>query len=524
MADRPIGLDEDSSALVGAWRVLRERWWIVVVTVLACLALSVALSLTTAKQYESTSKVLLRKSPLNSAAFGTDIFPSSVDPQRDAATNVLLVKSSEVAQGVKRALQLSDSADALSSQVKVQAEENADLVDVTARDRSAKRAAQLANGFATQYVLFRQQTNRDAISQGVARLRQQLANGAVDRATGEQALQRLTALESIQTGDALIIDRATVAGGPASPKPVRDAILAGILGIALGVGIAFMLDFIDRRVKTVEDFERLYGLRALVAIPQQAFRQGSPDMRSAAFEPYRILRSSLTFASVDRRVHVLLVTSAVQGEGKTSVAVNLARAAALSGQRVVLVEADLRRPSFQRHLPMDPEAGGLTTAVVGDHAVRDLIQYGLLGLQNLGVLASGPLPPGSAEIMRSRSMGDTLRQLSSEAELIVIDAPPLLPVADAQILLGRSEIDACLLVARAYYTKREQIRRTRSILDQQRVVPIGLAVTGLRDYHTYEYYGAREEMVRRGAPDRGSSKAEDTEEPEGAEERQGSPS
>jgi succinoglycan biosynthesis transport protein ExoP len=498
MAERTISLEEEPSALFGAWRVLHERWWVVAVSVLACIAASVALSVTSPKEYEATSKVLLRKSPLNNAVFGSDIFPSSIDPQRDAATNVLLVKSSEVAQGVKQALHLRDSPDALRNQVKVQAEENADLVDVTARDRSPKRAAQLANAFANQYVQFRQQTNRDAIAQGEARLRQQLASGAVDRGQGQQALQRLTALEAIQTGDALIIDRASVPGGAASPQPVRDAILAGILGIALGVGIAFLLDFIDRRVKTVEDFERLYGLRALVAIPQQAFRESTPDMRSAAFEPYRILRSSLTFASVDRRVHVLLVTSAVQGEGKTSVAVNLARAAALSGQRVLLVEADLRRPSFQRHLPLDPEVGGLTTAVVGDHAVRDLIQYGLLGLQNLGVLPSGPLPPGSAEIMRSRSMGDTLRELSAQAELVVIDAPPLLPVADAQILLGRAEIDACLIVARAYFTKREQIRRTRSILDQQRVQPVGLAVSGLRDYHTYEYYGSRQEIARRG--------------------------
>ena len=521
MADPIITAEEEHSALVGAWRVLRERWWVVGVTVLACIVASVALSLTSTKQYEGTSKVLLRKSPLNNAVFGNDIFPSSVDPQRDAATNVLLVKSSDVAQGVKRVLRLSDSPDALRDQITVEAEENADLVDVTARDGSATRAAQLANAFANQYIAFRQQTNREAITQGEARLRQQLASGAVDKAQGEQALQRLTALEAIQTGDALIIDRASVPEGAASPKPLRDAILAGILGIALGVGIAFLLDFIDRRVKTVEDFERLYGLRALVAIPQQAFREGTPDMRSAAFEPYRILRSSLSFASVDRRVHAVLVTSAVQGEGKTSVAVNLARAAALSGQRVVLVEADLRRPSFQRHLPLDPEAGGLTTAVVGDHAVRDLIQYGLLGLQNLGVLASGPLPPGSAEIMRSRSMGDTLRQLTTEAELIVIDAPPLLPVADAQILLGRTEIDACLIVARAYFTKREQIRRTRSILDQQRVEPIGLAVTGLRDYHTYEYYGSRQEIARRPAP---ADVAGSETEPAEAGEREGTPS
>lgn len=489
---------EESSAFLNAWRVLRERWWIVALAAIICFAAALGKALTSTKQYEATSKLLLRKSSLSTAVLGTDVFPTSIDPARDTTTNILLVKSGEVTNAVKRALNLPASASALSDQVTAQSEENADVIDVTARDPSPTMAARIANAFATQYVVFRRNSDRQNILNGEQDLRQRLAglpSGDPQRSQLQAALEKLTTLEAVQTGNAELVGRAQAPGSPAAPQPKRDGMLGLLLGLALGVAIAFILDYIDRRVKTVEDFEQRYRLRALVAIPQQAFQTASPEMRSPDFEPYRILRGSLTFASVDRRVRVLLVTSAVLGEGKTSVAVNLARAAALSGQRVVLVEADLRRPSFQRHLPVDPEVGGLTTAVVGDHAVDDLIQYGLLGIQNLGVLASGPLPPGSAEIMRSQSMSETLKELSSQhADLVIIDAPPLLPVADAQILLGRPEIDAVLVVARAYYCKREQVRRTRSILDQQRLEPLGLVVTGLRDYHTYEYYGARDAL------------------------------
>ncbi len=486
--------DEQSSAFHNARRIVGERWWVILLATVICGGAALGQALTATKQYEATAKLLLRKSSLSTAVVGTDVFPSSIDPQRDTTTDILLVTSGEVARAVKQSLRTGDSPSTLAGKVKVASEQNADVIDVTARDTTPVQAAGLANAFATQYVAFRRNADRQNILQGEQLLRQRLASLApedtADRTQLQAALQKLTTLEAVQTGNAEVVQRASVPGSPAAPKPKRDLLIGLLLGLGLGTALAFLLDYIDRRVKTPEEFERLYGLRSLVNIPQASFRARTPQTRGPAFEPYRILRSSLAFAAVDREVRMLLVTSSVLGEGKTTVAVNLARAAALSGEQVVLVEGDLRRPSFHEHFPIEQSVGGLTNAVIGGGSAREHIQYDVLGIPNLGVLPSGPLPPSSAEILRSASMGVVLRDLTETAELVIVDAPPLLPVADAQILLDRPEIDSCLIVARTYFTKRDQIRRTRAVLDRHRVAPLGLAVTGLRDTHTYEYYGS----------------------------------
>jgi polysaccharide biosynthesis transport protein len=484
---------EERAPIAQALRVVRERWLIVVIAALVCGGVSGLVSRSKPKEYSATSALLFRASPLGNAVLGTQVLPGSVDPQRDSATNQGLVHSLEVANAVAGSLKLGIPANQLLGKIQVQSAENSDIIKINATDTDPRRAARIANGFAVGYVAFAQQQDQQRISQGEQLLKQRLASqppGSSEAPSLQAALQKLIALEAVQTGNAQVADRASVPRSPSSPKPLRDTLLGVVFGLAVGVGLAFLLEELDRRVKTPEDLERLYGLRSLVNIPQGSFRARTPQTRGPAFEPYRILRSSIAFSAVDREVRRLVVTSAVLGEGKTTVAVNLARAAALSGEQVVLVEADLRRPSFHEHFPIEQGVGGLTNAVIGGGSAREFIQYDVLGIPNLGVLPSGPLPPSSAEILRSASMGVVLSDLAETAELVIIDAPPLLPVADAQILLDRPEIDSCLVIARAYFTKRDQVRRTRAVLDQHRVVPLGIAVTGLRDTHTYEYYGS----------------------------------
>lgn len=492
------GYTEEQPGLVHAWRVARERWWIILPFALLGVGIALALSLTGTKQYEGTAQLLFRNSSLSTVVVGTDVFPSSIDPARDAATDTKLVSSTDVAARAKRRLAFSGSAADLLATITVEAEANTDIVNVIARDTSPQRAAQIANTFAAEYVSFRRDADRAKVRQGEDLLSQRIAKLAPTD-TGErdrlnQELQKLTALEAVQTGNAELANRATPNAQAVSPRPKRNGILGLLLGLTIGVAVAFLLDLVDRRVKTVEDFERLYRTRTLVGIPRQGFDVSGPETRTAAFEPYRILRNSLAFASFERETRVVLITSAILGEGKTTVAANLARAAALSGQRVVLVEADLRRPSFARHFDLQTGGPGLTTALVGGRDVRDLLHTGVQGIRDLSVLPSGPLPPNSAEMLQSAAMGQVLRELSGEAELVIVDAPPLLPVADAQILLDRPEIDALIVVARAYHTRRDRARRARAIIDQHRLDPLGLAVTGLRDQATYEYYGSPDQL------------------------------
>ncbi len=488
---------DDQSGLLNAWRVIRERWWIVALAAIVCAAAAIGRAATTTKQYSATSKLLLQQSNLASAIGNTNLFPSSIDPQRTATTDILLLTSADVGQAVRYALHTPESVSDLLSQVSVSSEQNTDVLDITVKDSSPTQAAAIANAFASQYVVVRQNANRQLVINAENYVRQRIAalapTDTVDRTELDSDLQKLTSLESVQTGDAQVVQRAAPPSSPSSPAPKRDALLGLLLGLGLGTALAFLLDFIDRRVKTVEDFERLYGMPALVGIPEQSLRERRPALRSATFEPFRILRTAMTLTAVDRPVKVVVITSAVPGEGKTSVAVNLARAAVASGDRVVLVEADMRRPSLHRHVRIDRAAGGLTNAVVTKQPVESLLQYEEIGRQSLAILPSGPPPPGTTDIMRSQAVGHVLNELASRADLVIIDAPPLLAVADAQVLVARPEIDFVLIVGRAYFTKRDQVRRARGVLVQRKIDHTGMVVSGLRDSTIYEYYGLPDE-------------------------------
>jgi capsular exopolysaccharide synthesis family protein len=182
----------------------------------------------------------------------------------------------------------------------------------------------------------------------------------------------------------------------------------------------------------------------------------------------------------------LLITSALPGEGKTTVSVDLAQTIALTKRRVVLLELDLRMPTFARHFGLDPRRG-LTTALLRGESPADLLVEPLPELPNFSVLPSGPLPHNPAELLASPVIGEIIGELGSGEAMVIVDAPPLNPVADAQILLNSSAIQATLLVARLNKTTRDETRRARSILDRHMVEPIGLVVTGMRDGGRYSY-------------------------------------
>lgn len=487
----------ETSPLVHGLRVLRERWLAVVAAVVVCTGAAVGLSVTGTKEYEASSSLLIQPSNLAGLIDVSAVQPSD-DPARTAATNLLLVTSSAVAERVRSALNEPASADDLRAEVDASAEPDANLIHIKVRDPDPGRAARLADAFADQFVAFRTEANRQRVQEAEKLLQRQIDSlppgASAQRTAFEQALQKVIALRAVTTGDAEVIDRAKAPTTPVSPTPKRAAALGIALGLVAGLALAFLVDLFDQRVKTVEEAEALYGIRALSAVPQRPrlAAAGQRD-RQVALEPFRVLRNGLGFLSLTGEVRVVLVTSAVPAEGKSTVAAGLARATALAGHRVVLVEADLRRPTFHHQFDLAGDRRGLTTALIGGASVRGLVHQVMPGSRTLGVLPSGPIPPNSAELLRSAAMGEVLAELTADAELVILDAPPLLAVADAQVLLDLPQVDAALIVARAFHTTREEIRRARAVLDRHRLDRFGLVVNGVRDPESsYEYYGASE--------------------------------
>jgi capsular exopolysaccharide synthesis family protein len=479
-----------SDTLVGALRVLRRRWFALVSSVVLCLLVATLVHQRRAPSYESTASVAFGISTLSDTAL--QVSNNTANPERDAATNVLIARSPAVAQAVVSLLKLSDDPDALLNQIKVSAAPNADVLDITASAGDPARARILANAFAKQYIAFEGRAQTDSIDSAERTLNAQLATvppGSQRAATITTSLQRLAQLRAVASGNARIIGE----GGPgvATGMGLKLMLMLGLLlGLALGATVAFVVEALDRRATDVEDFEREYGLPALAAVPQSAFRFQRAAERRPYLEPYRILRSALDISTADRDVFTVLVTSAAPGEGKTSASVDLAQAVALTGRSVTLVELDLRRPTLSRHFDLDPRRG-VTSVLWNRMTLEEAVVEPDPDLPNLSVLPSGTLPPNPSELLDSQEVEDLLTRLtyrgSGTQRMIVIDAPPLLAVSDAQVLLNNPAIDRVLLVARAGKTTYDEIRRARAILDRHLLQPIGVVVTGTADVKEYDY-------------------------------------
>ncbi len=482
--------ERERDSVAFALGVLRRRWLVVIAAIAACLVAGVVITgVDSDDRYESTARVLFGASPLSESAL--QIERAAGDPEREAATNVLLAGSEAVAARARERLGLSTSVDTLLDKVEVEAEANANVLSITATDEDPREAAALANAFATEFVAFRARGDRQSIEAAERDLQQQLDSLPVDapeRQSVRDALQRLASLRALAKGDARVIARAEAPSEPASLGLVEVLALAGIIGLALGLVAALVVESMDKRIADVASFEREYRLRALAVVPQKAFRRQGPRSGAGDLEPFRILRTAVDFARVTRPVRAVMVTSAVRGEGKTSVAIGLAQAIALSGRPVILVELDLRHPSLARAFKLS-DHGGVTSALLGSEP-NDLLHRPLRDLPDLEVLAAGVLPPNPAELLEAPALDVMLRSLLQDGKkTLVIDAAPLLPVADAQILLNKPAVDASVVVARQGVTTRDHARRARLVLDGHGVAPIGLVVTGhaARDVYGYGY-------------------------------------
>jgi capsular exopolysaccharide synthesis family protein len=471
-----------------ALRVLRHRWLIVSGVILVCVAFAVFRHERATKSYTATANVVFQSgTPAESAL---QVAPASTsEPLREADTEVLIAHSPEVAEAVRLQLHAHASANELLEQVQVEAEPNANVLNLIASTGSPQESARLANAFAEQYIAFRTKSELVDISTVQSRLQKQLAElpaGSVERANLQQSLQRLVELRAVAGGGASIIGTATPPTTPAGSSLSTTALVGLLIGVALAFSLVFIVEALDRRIKTIEEFEHEYRLPTLAAIPQSGFRARRAVERGELLEPYRILRSALDFAAVTRQLDTLMVTSAIPGEGKTTVAVDLAHTVALTGRRVVLMELDLRRPTFAEQFGLDTK-DGLTTVLTQRTPPTELLIEPFPALPNFSVLPAGLLPHNPSELLGSPRIAEMISGLLSDEGMVILDAPPLNPIADAQVLLNSPAVHASIVVARVNKTSREDVRRARAILDRHMVEPVGIVITGLRESDRYGY-------------------------------------
>ena len=282
-----------------------------------------------------------------------------------------------------------------------------------------------------------------------------------------------------------VVEPAVAPGSPVSPKTQLNTLLAAVVGLLLGAAIIFVLEYLDDTVKDPDTVQEVAGLSTLGTIVRMKGGKGRSEIyrlatllypRSGVAEAYRALRTNIEFASVDAPMTTLLVTSASSGEGKTVTAANLAVVFAQAGLRVLLVDADLRKPGI--HLIFDlPNAHGLTTLLRSDEVSVDAIAHAT-EQENLRILTTGPLPPNPADLLGSQRMRLTVDRLQAGADLIIFDSPPLLAVTDASVL--SSFLGGTVFVVDAGHSRRGAVRQGRETLAKAGANVLGAVVNRVR--------------------------------------------
>jgi capsular exopolysaccharide synthesis family protein len=272
-------------------------------------------------------------------------------------------------------------------------------------------------------------------------------------------------------------------------------LLAAAIGMLLALGAAFLLDYLDDTIKTPDDVQSATSLPTLGAIARIEGETVAEKLvtvsqpKSPNAEAYRVLRTNLLFSAVDNPPRVLLVTSSSPSEGKSTTLANLGVVMAQQGQRVVLLDSDLRRPTLHRLFQL-PNQSGLTNCLLHEHpSAADFMQP--TKVENLSVLTTGPLPPNPAELLGSARFGELLNDLQAHADVILLDSPPALAVTDAPVLAR--QVDGVLLVVDAGVTRRQWATNAQETLSKVGAKVLGVALNRLKPkgsgyYYYYHYY------------------------------------
>lgn len=498
---RPAEAPPRYASVADYLRVIRRRR--LLIAGVAVLFTAGALVISTGKQevYEASASLQVRDvfQDLRLISGGNPL--PELAPAQRAAVSAQQVASLDVARAAARELDGKTSPQALLGQIDTRVAIQTNLISVIASSPDPARAAAVANAFADAANRVISSDVRRRLVRAEESLRdnvRELRDDALPGASGvlELQLSQITALREIAR-PVEIAQRAAAPADPVSPNPERDAMLGAALGLIFGLLVAFARDSLDSRLRSSRDVHDELGIPVLGRISESTFgsaglaRNGTP-ITDADFEAFRVLRTNLAFAGGDTPPRVVLVTSGLPEEGKSTVSMSLASAAALARQKVLLVECDMRRPSFARRLRIPP-APGLADYLRGKASPGDVLRVvsltSPLGANGRGrnessapahqlvCITAGESAGEAAELLAGERFRDFLDKVGKAYDLVVLDAGPLLAVVDPLEIVPH--VDLVLVCARIQRTTREEAHATRSALSHLPDKPMGAVVTGI---------------------------------------------
>ncbi len=527
-------LDTLSIDLRRYFALLMHWGWLIILAVALSGAAAYLVSVRMTPVYQASTTILINQAPSTRVSD----YASLLTSERLTQTYSQLITKKPVLQGVAEALQrdygIIVDATELAALIDVSPVQDTQLIEIKVRNTDPALAANIANALVSVFSRTIQETQTARYAETKNSLQQQLDDLGQRIEADSLALQNLGStpednaersrletqlnqnrqlyasllqtFEQVRLAEAESISNvtqaepATIPERPISPRVMQNTLLAAIVGGMLAVGGIFLGEALDDTVKGPEDITRSIDLPVLGVVAEHPTGKGElvtvTQPRSPVAEAFRSLRTNIQFASVDRTLQTILVTSALPSEGKSTVAANLAIALAQSGKRVVLLEADLRRPSVHRYLNV-PNRLGLSAMFVQPQVYLDGNLQGTR-IPNLKVLTSGDLPPNPSELLGSERMYAILRQVREQADVLVLDSPPVMAVTDAVVLAPR--VDGVLLVVKpgntklsALQTAVEQLQRVGS--NVLGVVLNDVQMKGFRYRYyssSYYYYGYHE--------------------------------
>lgn len=473
---------------------IRERLWFVVLAILVCTAAAVAYVLTAPKTYEAETKMLV--TPVPSDAFpGLPVLRESSDPTRDVSTAAQLVTNTDVAQRVKDRLALEDSPEDLLEKVSAEPVAQSNIVSVTAEENSPTEARDIANAFAEEAVADRTQTLNAEIDAQLEGLQAQLQGGPNPAISG--TIAQLQSLRASGDPTFSIETPATAPEDQASPRPVLTVAGGIVAGLVLGIAGAFASQILDPRLRREDQLRRRYRLPILARVPRETgWRKNEPlgprRVSAATAEAYRTLRGTLEAQPPSQEgSRVILVTGPSPSEGKTTTALNLASSLALAGRRVILIEADLRRPSLAQALNVQDPHYGVVSVLIENVQLHDALLSTPTYGQNLQILLADYSGGWIAELFSIPAAQKLVDDARQYAEYVVIDSPPLTEVVDALPLARKA--DDVLIVTKLGKTRLDKIQQLAELLAENGITPAGFAVVGTPRPSRGEYSYYREE-------------------------------
>lgn len=442
-------------------KLLRTRWVTVCVTVAITLACAAAYTFLTTPLYQASTRLFVSTA---AGASLSETYQGNRFSQERVVSYAELLKGETVAKRTIDKLGLEMRPAELQENITASAKQDTVLISVHVNDPSPVRARDIANALSDEFVTM---------------------------------VRELETPEDGSNPDSRVVveQRASIPEKPVVPKKARNMGLGLILGVMLGIGAAVLRDMLDNTVKERATVEEIVGASLVGTVPLDKERRKQPDIsfdsdNSAIAEAFRKLRTNLQFLAVDNPPRVMVITSSVPSEGKSTTAINIALALAEADHSVVLVDGDLRRPSLHKYLDLVGTVG-VSTVLSGQVLLSEAVQK--TRFPGLSVLTSGVIPPNPSELLGSHSARNLLSELRSEFDYVIVDSTPLLAVTDAAILAAGA--DGVLIMTRYGYTKRDQLAHAVGSLKDVDAKLLGTVFTmvpargGSSYSYSYSYYG-----------------------------------